>query len=63
MKKKMFTILETKTVTEEIYYEVEADSVEEAIEKVKDGDVEETENFYDDIDIDSEYKCINQYEK
>jgi hypothetical protein len=59
----MFTILETKTVTEEIYYEVEADSVEEAIEKVKNGDVEETENFYDDIDIDSEFECINQYEK
>jgi len=59
----MFTIRETKTVTEEIYYEVEADSVEEAIEKVKDGDVCEEETFNDDLDIDSEFECINQYEK
>ena len=38
MKKKMFTIVETKTVTETIYYEVEADSKEQAMEKVQYGD-------------------------
>jgi hypothetical protein len=61
--KKMFTIKETKTVTEEIYYEVEADSVEEAIEKVQYGECEEEETFYDDRTCESEFECINQYEK
>ena len=59
----MFTIRETKTVTETLYYEVEADSLDEAMAKVQNGEWEEEETFYDDVVSDSEFECINQYEK
>ena len=59
----MFTIVETRKVVNCWYYEVEADSLNEAMEMVENGEVEPDDLITEDDHYDSEFECINQYTK
>lgn len=57
----IYTIVQSKTVTQYHTYEVEANNPEEAMEKVLDGDAEVVDYTVDDDDIfaDSQYEVID----
>ena len=60
-KKPTYMITVTDTVTRFSYYEIEADSEAEAIQRIKDGEEYEVEVEYDDFsacDDDAEYEVI-----
>jgi len=63
--KKIYTIIETRKVVNAWYYEVEAESEEAAMQMVKNGDVQPDDFMSDDYELgeNSEFECINQYEK
>ena len=65
MKKMTYTIIETRKVVNAWYYEVEAESEEADMQMVKNGDVEPDDFMSDDYELgeNSEFECINQYEK
>ena len=57
----IYTIVQSKTVTQYRTYEVEANNAEEAMEKVEDGDADQINYTVDDDDIfaDAQYEVID----
>ena len=61
---KIYHITETKQAIEVLYYSVEAESEEQALEMIMNGEVESKDcEIVDDLEADSEYTVIAETEK